>query len=139
MADITINVANIAPSANAVYDRTANFGATILQGEIVYKDTNGLWQKMDANASATGNGVTDVRGMAAVAGANGQPATVITQDSYLGMGPLLTNGASYWASPNAGNIAPVADVTSGNYATFLGVARSTSRLNFRPVASGIAV
>lgn len=139
MADISVTAASVAASANAVVLKQYNAGATIAAGEVVYLDANNKWQLMDANASATGNDPSNTRGIALGGGANNQPIAVATKDSYFTPGATLTNGIAYYASANAGKIAPVADVGSGNYATFIGIARSTSILNLNPTAAGIAV
>lgn len=138
MADLSITAANVVASANATILRQYNAGATVTAGQVVYLDANSKWQPMDANASATGNDPANTRGIALGGAANNQPLAVATKDSWFTPGASLTNSASYYASPNAGGIAPAADITSGNYATFLGVARSTTVLNLNPTAAGIA-
>lgn len=139
MADLSVTAANVVASANAVVLKQYNAGATIAAGDVVYLDSNNKWQLMDANASATGNDPANTRGIALGGAANNQPIAVVTKDSYFTPGATLSNGIAYYASPNAGKIAPVADLGAGNYPTVLGIARSTSILNLNPTASGIAV
>ena len=78
-------------------------------------------------------------GVALVGGANNQPGVVAVRDVYFTPGATLTNGIAYYVSQNAGAIAPVADIGSGNYATVIGIARSTTILNLNPTPSGIQV
>ena len=139
MADLSVTAASVVASANAVKLNQYNAGATITAGQVVYLDANSKWQLMDANASATGNDPANTRGIALGGGANNQPITVAIKDSWFTPGATLTNSVAYYASPNAGAIAPVADITTGNYATVLGVARSTTILNLNPTAAGVAV
>jgi hypothetical protein len=139
MADISITAANVSASSTAVISRQYNFGATVTAGQLVYLDSNNRWVLMDANAAATGNGVTDVRGIALCGGANTQPATVVLSDTAFTPGGTLTNGLIYCASANAGALCPSADVASGNYPTVMGIAKSTTVLNLQPFAGGTSV
>lgn len=143
MADLSITAANVVASNQAIVEKRFNFGATITQGQVVYLDTNNLWQLVDANAAATGNEVNTPRGVALSSGANGQPGVVVTRDVDFTPGATLTNGAAYFASPNAGAIAPSADIVgtniTGNYPTFLGLAKSATKLNLNPTAAGVTV
>jgi hypothetical protein len=139
MADISITAASVLASANAAPLKQYNFGATVTAGQVVYLDADNKWQLTDSNASAAGNNATSIVGIALVGGANNQPGVVVTRDINFTPGGTLTNGIAYYVSPNAGAIAPVGDIGSGNYATVLGVARSTTILNLNPTPSGIAV
>lgn len=139
MADLSITAASVIASANATVYKQYNFGATVTTGQVVYLDSSNTWQLKDANASSTGNLVNSVTGVSLVGGANGQPAAVVVKDSDFTPGGTLSNGASYYASPNAGAVAPAADVTTGNYPTFLFVAKSTTKAHLNPTGAGIAV
>jgi hypothetical protein len=139
MADLSVTAASVIASANATILKNYNAGATITAGQVVYLDANSKWQLMDANASATGNDPANTRGIALGGGANNQPIAVATKDSWFTPGATLTNSIAYYASQNAGGIAPVADLGAGNYGTFLGIARSTTILNLNPTAAGVVV
>ena len=139
MADLSVTAASVLASANAAPIKQYNYGATITAGQVVYLDSNNKWQLTDANASSAGNNANSIVGIALVGGANNQPGVVATRDVYFTPGATLTNGIAYYVSQNAGAIAPVADVQTGNYATVLGIARSTTILNLNPTASGITV
>ena len=140
MADLSITAASVLASANCAPDKQYNFGATVTAGQVVYLDTStNTWKLTDSDASSAGNNANSIIGIALVGGSNNQPAVVAKRDIYFTPGATLTNGIAYYVSKNAGAICPVADVGSGNYATFLGIARSTSILNLEPVPSGITV
>ena len=139
MADLTITAANVAASANAKLERRYNFGATVTQGQLVYLDSNFRWLLADADAAATGNGVSDIRGIAVNAGSLGQPATVALQDPDFTVGATLTVGTSYYSSGTAGGICPASDLGSGDYPVFVGVAKTASKLNLNPTAAGAAI
>lgn len=139
MADLSINAANVLASANAVIEKAYNFGATVTAGQLVYLDANNKWQLMDANAAATGNGVTDTRGVALCNGSNNQPAAVCKEDIYFKPGATLVNGLAYYASPNAGAVANAVDITTGNYPVFAFLARDTAYAHLKFVAAGVAV
>lgn len=137
MADVTITAANVLASSSAVLSKEYNAGATITRGQSVYLDTStSTWKLTDSNAAATGNGINDTRGIAYGDVASGQPLTVILRDPGLTLGGTLVKGTSYYASATAGGVAPSADVTTGWYRVFLGIAISTTVLNYNPVASG---
>lgn len=140
MADLSITAASVLASANCAPTRQYNAGATITQGQLVYLDpTLSVWKLCDADAGTAGNNYNSRIGIALVGASNNQPLDVAERDVYFTPGATLTNGIAYYASRNAGAICPVADVGSGNYATVVGIARSTTILNLNPTPSGIAV
>lgn len=140
MADIVVTAANVIGSANGAPLKQYNFGATVTAGQIVYLDANNKWQLTDSDASSAGNNTNSMIGVALVGGANNQPGVVVTKDSYLNIGATLSNGVAYYVSRNAGAFCAVADVGTGNYGTFIGIARtSTGIINLNPTPSGIAV
>lgn len=139
MADIAITAASVNASNQATVRKEYPFGATVTAGQLLYLDANNRWVQMDSNAAATGNGLTDLRGVALHNGANNQPAAVCVEDPDFTPGGTLVNGLSYYASPNAGALANAADITAGNYSVFAGVAKSTTKLNLKFVASGVSV
>ena len=139
MADVSVTAASVLASANATVYHQYNYGATVTAGQVVYLDSNNKWQLKDSNAAVTGNNVADITGVCLVGGANNQPGIVCVRDSDFTPGATLTNGIIYCASPNAGAIAPSADMASGNYPTVLGPAKSTTKMNLNPAAAGVAV
>jgi hypothetical protein len=139
MADISQNAALVQFSANAVLERGFNLGFAGSAGNIVYKNASNQWVAFDSDAgSGAGANVSDVRGMLATGGNANQPAVVVLEDQWLNVGGTLTAGMALYGSRNAGAITH--DVpASGNYPVVLGVPRSTTILNFKPLAGGLAV
>ena len=139
MADLTQNAANVNASNLAEIRKEFPAGGTITGGNLVYLDSNNRWVQYDSNAGASiGGNVADKRGIALHNATNLQPLAVAVADPNFGLGATLTNGTTYYGSPNAGAI--TADVpASGNTPVFVGLAISTTRINLQPVAPGIAV
>lgn len=134
MADISITAANVLPGANARTEH-GTFGATITQGQAVYRDSSDGKYKLADTDSATAE-VKVPRGIALNAGSNGQPATIqISGD--ITIGATLTAGTAYYLSPVAGGIAPLADVAIGDDYTLLGLAKSTTVLALDIQVSGV--
>jgi len=134
LADITITAASVLAGADA---RTENgtFGATITQGQAVYKDaTDGKYKLADTDSATAA--VKVPRGIALNAGSNGQPATIQTSGDIT-IGATLTAGVAYYLSPVAGGIAPLADVAVGDDYTLLGLAKSASVLDLDIQVSGV--
>jgi predicted lysophospholipase L1 biosynthesis ABC-type transport system permease subunit len=77
-------------------------------------------------------------GIAAHASLAGQPLTV-QYDGLITLGAVLTAGVAYYLSGTAGGICPVADLTTGNYPTIIGIATTTSVLDIKIHASGVAL
>lgn len=136
MADLTITPANVLSGSGArVIQGTA--GAAVAAGQTVYRDPADQRFKLadcdNANAS-----VRAVEGIALNGAANGQPLAV-QYDGEIALGTVLTAGVTYYLSPNPGGIAPIGDLSSGDYPTVLGVAESTSVLRMGIVTAGVAL
>lgn len=134
MADISITAANVIPSANAKIVRKAA-AETITAGQAVYLNTSGLVAKADANLSAA---ASTVYGIAANGGGAGQLINVVKEDPALVIGATVAIGDILILSATAGGIAQAADLASGHYGTVLGIAISTTAINFKPIAAGAA-
>lgn len=126
MADITITAGNvISGSGSAVETGTAN--ATITAGQPVYRaSADSRFGLSDAN-SATAE-VRDVYGIALNGASAGQPISV-HKSGPLTIGATLVVGGVYTLSRTAGGICPVADLTTGDYVSVIGVATSASVLS----------
>lgn len=136
MADLTITAANVVPGNGArITNGTA--GATITAGQVVYLDpADNRFKLADCdNASAT---VRAAFGIAVNGASTGQPVAVQTAGE-LAFGAILAAGVSYYLSPNAGGIAPIADIASGDHTVLVGMAGSTSVLVVGIKASGAAL
>lgn len=137
MAALSVTVANVAASAQATI-RSEFTGASAAQtvGQWVYLNSSNQWALLDSNASATGNGVTDLVGCRLNAGGVGQPAAVCVKDPNFTPGVTMTNGITLYSSNTAGGITMADLPTTGDYPIALGVARTTTTMNLNPTASG---
>jgi hypothetical protein len=136
MTDISITAANVRAGSDAVIE-SGTAGATITAGQQVYLDTADSKYKLADNNSAT-VAARSPRGTALHGASDGQPLD-IQKAGDITIGGTLTAGVAYYLSGTAGAICPVADLTTGMYSTFLGIARSTTVLRYRPVESGVAL
>lgn len=135
MADISITAANVVADSMAVKE-AGTAGETIAAGKAVYKSsTTGKFMLADSN-SATAEARVPY-GIALNGASDNQPLVVL-KSGDITIGATLIAGASYWLSDTPGGICPDADVGSGEYASVLGIAKSTSVLNVGIKASGVA-
>jgi hypothetical protein len=136
MSDLSITAASVKQGDGAV-TVVGTAGETITAGQNVYKSsTTNKWMKADSN-SATAEARTPT-GIALNGAALDQPVTV-QKSGKVTIGATLTAGVAYYQSDTAGGICPVADVGSGEYATVIGIATSTTELAIDFVASGVAL
>lgn len=126
MVDISITAANVQRGANAIVTQ-GRAGATITAGQLVLRDaTTGEYVLSDAD----GTGLKQVDGIALNGASDGQPLSVQTGGDIT-IGATLTAGTTYYASPIAGGICPLADVASGDDPIIIGIAKSASVLMIR--------
>jgi hypothetical protein len=139
MADLSVTAASVAASSAAVVVNKYNFGATVTAGQAVYLDSStNTWKLIDSNAAVTGNELATVKGIALNGGASGQPASVCVKDTDFTPGATLTNGSPVFSSTTAGGVTH--DVPgAGAYPTVLGIAKSTTKMNLNPTASGAVI
>jgi hypothetical protein len=132
MADLVQTAANVAVGVNTSVQLVVA-GEALTQGMPVYRsslDSNYYKADSDAEASA------EVRGIAVTpASASGDRFVLASPKSGssadVNLGATLTQGETYVVSTNAGAIAPISDLTTGDYVTYLGVASSASILKMR--------
>lgn len=136
MADLTITAANVlAGSVSTV--RSGILGATVTSGQVVYLDgTDSRWKLADNNSATPAVRVPG--GIALNGGANGQPVSVLVEGDITA-GATMTAGVAYYLSDTPGGICPVADLASGEYPSIIGIATSTTVLNVKFHASGVAL
>jgi NADPH-dependent curcumin reductase CurA len=125
MADLTQTAANVALGASTTPTRVVQFGVAVTQGNALYLSaTDGKYYKADALTP----GAQDAYGIVALPGSTpGQ--------SLINLGATLAKGEVYAVSATAGAIAPIGDITSGQYVTVIGIATTTALLNFQPSIS----
>jgi hypothetical protein len=133
MAVLTITAASVAKGART-NTKNGTAGAAITQGQPVYLDaaTSTLFPAdADVLASAA------VVGIALNAASTGQPVTYQTSGPIT-IGATVVTGTAYYASTTAGGICLESDLASGDFATFLGFATSTTVITLDIKASGVA-
>lgn len=136
MADVSITAANVQQGSDARIEH-GTFGATVTQGQVVYRDSADGKYKLADHDHATA-AVRQPRGIALNAGADGQPAT-IQLSGDITIGGTLVAGTTYCLSGTPGGICPQADVTTGDDVVILGVAKSTTVLDLNIMVSGVTL
>lgn len=134
MTDVAITAGNVRAGANA-QKRAVRYGGTITAGLAVYEDTADS-NDVKAADCTTSAATAKVAGMALNGGADGQPGEIVTYDDDYTPGGTLVPGTVYVLSA-AGAICPIADATTNDYVTVLGVAKSASKLILAPMISGV--
>jgi hypothetical protein len=136
MSAVTITPANVTiDTAYTVNTEIGTAGAAITAGACVYKDSSGLYQLSDANGAAA---LRVVDGIALNGAAASQPLTIAKEKSVVNIGGTLVAGGVYVAGATAaGDINPVADLTTGWYTTVVGVALTTGKLRLICYSSGV--
>lgn len=132
MADLTQTAANVGIGADTEFIRV-QVGEAVTQGQPGYRGASNKWFQTDANLSV------------AAAAAEGIFMTPAATDGYaivavggdVNLGATLTVGETYAVSRTKGKICPIGDLTTGDYVTHLGVAKSTSLLPLNPQPSGV--
>ncbi len=133
--DISVTAANVQIGSSAqTTDGTA--GASITAGQLVYLDaTDNKYKLADCDLSVT---AATVKGIALHAAANGQPLR-IQHSGTITIGGTVTVGTIYVASATAGGIAPASDLAQNWRTTIVGVGKTSSTIELRIYASGVAV
>ncbi|MDE2020267.1 MAG: DUF2190 family protein [Patescibacteria group bacterium] len=131
--DLTITAANVAQVSGVPQQYTA--GGTITQGQCVYLNSSNQVVGAKSNASAT----AAVLGIALNSASTGQPVTVLTS-GVITIGATTTKGTIYVVSAaNAGGIAPISDLATGNYLSIIGYANSTTQITLTINATGVTL
>lgn len=135
MAALTQDATLFRPSADAQYtNQRYVFGATVAAGQPCYLDASNLIQLADADASALASAHV---GLAELSGSAGQSGRLVISDPNLVLGSTLAIGDNVWVFTTAGQITKTAaDLGSGKGTSHLGVAKSTTVLNYRPLSAG---
>ena len=132
MANLTQTSANVAAGSDTGTTRV-QVGEAVTEGQPGYQATTGKYLQADASvvttAAATGVFLTP----AALDG-----YAIFATSGLINLGATLAVGETYVVSATKGAIAPIGDLTTGEFVTPLGIAISTSELRLVPRASGIA-
>lgn len=121
MADLTVTAANVIAASSAQTDNGVA-GETIAAGKAVYlKAADGrLWLAQCDGAAAEAVAV----GIARHAATAGQPISYV-KGGQINIGATTAKTTAYMVSAAAGGVCPQADLSSGNYITYLGYATAT--------------
>lgn len=139
MADYSSTAASVLASTGAT-PRSGVAGATIVQGNVLYKDaTDGSLKLADAN-SGTAAARTPI-GIATNAASAGQPVSYIIQDPAFAPGFTIAVGAVVVLSATPGAMAPIDDLTTGDYAVVIGIGIIGNKMNIQGfgLVSGAAI
>lgn len=136
MAAISITAANVVAGSNATRD-TGIAGEAITAGQAVYlAAATNRWMLADTNSATAEARVA--KGVALNGAAINQPVAVI-KEGDLTVNAVLTKGVGYYLGGAPGAIVPVADLTTGDYTCFLGIAKSTTVLAIKVQSAGVAI
>lgn len=136
MADLSITAANVIAGTGA-RKVLGTAGATITAGKTVYLDISDSKYKLADCDSATA-AVRSPSGIALNGASDGQPL-VVHEEGPITIGATMTAGTTYYLSPNAGGIAPIADILTGDYPVIIGIATSTTVLEVNIQEAGVAI
>jgi hypothetical protein len=136
MADLAITNTAVVPAAGSQFV-TYIAGVAITAGQPVYLDPVDNTVKLPTANNATAAARSPL-GWAVNGASIGQPVS-IQRDGDITMNAVLTRGVTYYLSRTAGRVAPFADLTTGDFPTILGVARSTTVLNVVIREAGSAI
>lgn len=131
MADYSQTAASVIPGANAKR-KLVTLAETVTAGQLGYILSAGTAGKADGNDSTK----YTVAGYFESGGAVGQRGYLVTEDDDATLGITFAVGDIAILSTTPGGWAPAADAASGTYVTSLGVAKTTTKFNFKPVAAG---
>ena len=136
MADISITATSVLAAADAITEAGV-LGAAATAGQVLYKDTSdGSWKLADNNGATAA--IRTPQGIALNGGASGQPIKVL-KSGNITLNEVLTAGVAYYLSDTAGGICAVADLSSGEYPSVIGIATSTTVLKVNITSSGVAL
>lgn len=121
MADLTITAASVLKTSGNVLSGTA--GETITAGQSVYLKAadSRIWKAQADGTAAEAAAV----GVALHASLAGQPIQYVGDGAVINIGGTTAKLTTYCVSAAAGGVAPIADLTSGQYITELGYATAT--------------
>ena len=135
MADLTITAAQVEAGATAK-KLVVTAGETITAGQLVYTDSadDGKYKKCDASSAA----YAEVAGVALNGASDDQPLSILTYGS-IDPGATVSVGYIYVVSRNSGAIAPVTDLASADFVSVVGIGTTSSNIEVKLIASGVAL
>lgn len=137
MADISVTAANVQIVTSGTHPtqiKTGTAGGTITAGQPLYLNTSDQLVAARADAAST----DEVVGIALNGGSAGQKIHYAVGGDIT-IGATVVLGMAYYLSAGAaGGIAPHADLTTGNYVSFLGIAITTAIIRLAIMNAGVA-
>lgn len=127
MADVSVTAAEVLPiSGQTLTLKQVTWGGTVTAGMGVYETTAGTYAGTDSDALASAAG----KGIAMSGGAAGQVGLIALPGSVIDPGFTVTVAESYYASSDAGGLAPSGDLANPDYKTemLLGITASSARV-----------
>lgn len=134
MAAITITAASMIPSSAAEYYTNEDTTPTLAHeaftaGQTAYIYSDGTFGLSDANGTVLTN--TTV-GLFANSGGAGQVCSILIKDPNLVIGGTMTLGKTFINGATPGQITETSDAATGWHIQYLGMAISTTVMNFDP-------
>ena len=134
MADISVTGGSVIIGETGVQDHGIA-GASITRGQTLYKDSSDS-DKLKAAITTTAATAACV-GIALNQASSGQPLAYCRAGA-INPGGTVAVGTVYIVSLNAGGIAPITDVLTGQFVTVIGVGTATNTIDVSLHASGVA-
>jgi hypothetical protein len=137
MAAITVTPANVGLGGGSGRTVIGMYGEAVTQGEVVYRSsTDSKYYLSDANLLAgAASGIALTPGSTNEYGVVALPGTTPGQ-AIVNVGATLVVGMVYCVGATAGEIVPYADLTTNDYVTIVGVAKTAALLDLMIIASG---
>lgn len=134
MANLTQTPANVGLTSQAGSSvSTVKAGETITQGQPIYL-LNGKYYRCDASTKAA----AEAKGIAMTAANADEYVVVAYNGSTVDLGATMTVGETYCVSATDGAIAPISDLTTGDFPTILGTATAADTLPLNIIPGTVA-
>lgn len=137
MPALTLTLENV-KLVSASRPKRVVYGETITQGQPVYQSSaDSRYYRTDANdgiAKANCQGIAISPGVAGEFGSIAIPGRT-PGESLINLGTTLAVGQVYVVGATVGTIAPYSDLTTGDWVTILGVAKTTALLDLQILVS----
>ena len=124
MADLTQTAANVGIKSKTIGTQILQAGEGIVQGQPLYKkaaDGKAWLADADTLAEATGIGIS-------LTSCATDEYVLFAKTGDVDLGATLAVATTYVISTNVGKIAPIGDLTTGDYVSILGTASTTATL-----------
>jgi len=135
MTDLSITAANVGLAGITPKPLLVQVYEAVTQGQPGVRASTGKW----GQGHATDADLDNVAGIFLTAAATDGFAVFAPTDSLIIIGATLTVGTTYYLSNTKGAICLYSDLSSNDYITPLGVAQSTTVLQFKPVHTQVQV